>query len=501
MAEPQKASGQTVTMFAPDGTTGEVPAESMRAAMQAGGKLAVWMKAPDGSIGMVPHDQVGAAQKSGGMVADPPQGYSTANSPKSTWQAFKETMPGTHDILHSLGLTREQMIEQNRYAGEHPWEVIGQVAFGENSPPGIAANILKSMAKEGGRGIKGSFSSDPMEQAMAGTHLASALNPFAAPVVDTMSEQGLGTPQANATGVVGAGTLAAGEVLPRVVPAAGRGAVKVAAPVTRAAVKVANKALSPAAVGGALASYGGPVGAAAGAGIMPELFPGWAAAAREGRIVPTPEWAAKSTPQMDLFRNTPKLGNAPSGTLSEMSAAPQANPLEVTNPALPQGEIQGPSTVPRVASGEAVLNQALTALDKPTLMRIAKSRGINTTQEANLMASKAEASLVKKIYADFSPEELDEVREVGLELSRDKAVPNPDISKEAAQEAWHYKVVKQFFPDVELPKAMVARAQKTIAQRPTIVRPRGILSDLGGQVDYEDILRQSIRQAQAARGK
>lgn len=126
----------------------------------------------------------------------------------------------------------------------------------------------------------------------------------------------------------------------------------------------------------------------------------------------------------------------------------------------------GPNTIPLTRSGDIVINQALTALNKPTLLRIARARGINTTQEANLMASKAEASLVKKIGDSMTPDELDEARDVGLELSRNKPVQNPNISPEAAQEAWHYKVVKQFFPDVELPKAMEARAQKTIANRP-----------------------------------
>lgn len=175
------------------------------------------------------------------------------------------------------------------------------------------------------------------------------------------------------------------------------------------------------------------------------------------------EWvtALKPDAQMTLFKNTPKLGDMP--------VSPETHPATLAalqEPAPTESPANGPSTIPRTTSGEGVINQALTALDKPTLLRIARSRGINTTQEANLVASKAEASLVKKISADMSPDEIDEARELGLELSRNKPVQGLEVSRQAGQGAWHYKVVKQFFPDVELPKAMAARAQATIAQRP-----------------------------------
>lgn len=156
--------------------------------------------------------------------------------------------------------------------------------------------------------------------------------------------------------------------------------------------------------------------------------------------------------------------------------APQAQ--EATPPASSQ-----PSTLPRVKSGEMVLNQALTALDNQSLLKIARSRGIDVTREAQLKPGAANNTLVKKIIDDFSPDELDEVRNQGIEMSRHIPVQNPAITPEAAQEAWHYKVLNTFFPDVKLPKAMEARARATIANRPMSPREQAFYAQAAGQAN------------------
>lgn len=59
----------TVTMIAPDGSTGDVPVANVPAARQAGGKVAVQMKSPQGDLGWVPAESVhDAAVKGATMV-------------------------------------------------------------------------------------------------------------------------------------------------------------------------------------------------------------------------------------------------------------------------------------------------------------------------------------------------------------------------------------------------------------------------------------------------
>lgn len=65
----------TVPMFAPDGSTGEIPAGNVQAAQQAGFKRAFTMYSPDGKSGYIPEDRVQDAIKAGfkGNAPDQPQ--------------------------------------------------------------------------------------------------------------------------------------------------------------------------------------------------------------------------------------------------------------------------------------------------------------------------------------------------------------------------------------------------------------------------------------------
>lgn len=69
-APPQaQPSGQTITMFAPDGVTvGQIPQENMHAAIAAGGKLAVNFISPEGQQGYIPLDRVHDAIRAGGHI-------------------------------------------------------------------------------------------------------------------------------------------------------------------------------------------------------------------------------------------------------------------------------------------------------------------------------------------------------------------------------------------------------------------------------------------------
>lgn len=180
--------------------------------------------------------------------------------------------------------------------------------------------------------------------------------------------------------------------------------------------------------------------------------------------------------RLQKFRDAPaKLrdiwGIKPQAAIPDIEAAAESEARAVpadTEPAATPANM--PSTLPRVESGEGVLNKALTSLDNQTLLKVAKSRGINVTQEGQLKAGAANSRLIKKIIDDFSPEELDEVRNQGIEMAQNKAVPGAEAGADASAEAWRYKVLKTFFPDVKISNAMEARALATIAKRPSAAK-------------------------------
>ncbi len=155
------------------------------------------------------------------------------------------------------------------------------------------------------------------------------------------------------------------------------------------------------------------------------------------------------------------------------------------------------SSVPRTLSGEGVLNEALTGLDNKTLLKVARSRGVDVTKEAQLKPGMADARIIKKIIDDFSPDELDEVRNVGLETSRFRAVPRDYTTPAAARDAWHVKVLQTFFPEVKIPEASLRRAQSgtiplsELLNVPSVSKPTVPVEE----TSLADLLRQSIAAA------
>lgn len=123
---------------------------------------------------------------------------------------LKQLVPGWQDIVHALGLPTS-MDEAHTMGDAEANKSFGQrMKEGGLATLGLGTPVLASMGKEAFRGAKGSLSGDPM----AGLHLASAMNPLSAPVTDQMSNQGLGTPAANATGGIGIASLIAGGKAP-----------------------------------------------------------------------------------------------------------------------------------------------------------------------------------------------------------------------------------------------------------------------------------------------
>ncbi len=65
MSTPASPSPATVTMIAPDGSTGDVPVSNIQAAQQSGFKVGIQMQSPDGKNGYIPADRVHDAASSG----------------------------------------------------------------------------------------------------------------------------------------------------------------------------------------------------------------------------------------------------------------------------------------------------------------------------------------------------------------------------------------------------------------------------------------------------
>jgi hypothetical protein len=83
-----------ISLYAPDGTLGEVPYEHLHDALQAGAKMAVQMKAPDGTAGYVPADKVQDARKAGGQVVPLEVAGPALPEKEGFWNAAGSTLKG-----------------------------------------------------------------------------------------------------------------------------------------------------------------------------------------------------------------------------------------------------------------------------------------------------------------------------------------------------------------------------------------------------------------------
>lgn len=418
----------TTPVFAPDGSISQIPDQYLPDAMSHGGKLAVQMKTPDGALHYVPHDQVRNAQLAGGQVS-PMQGTPDAPKPaEGFW----------HSLGSVLGLTPEAMAAANQQAGQHPFQAVADAI-------------------------------DPMKVPKAMVQSAIANAPG-------LVKKAYGEAQAS-NDAIGHGDVQA--FLAHQIGGMGYTGAAVASPALGNAPAVAGEQYGEGNIKGGLGTTAGilaPAIADAGIGAVSKipLTKIVKSAAVVGEPIPV---VGSAIDRLQRFKDAPQKLRDIWAKQAEKEAPPQntaAGPV-------PSGEVPvqtpaaqtatTPQTVnaelPRTNSGEGVLTQALTALDNKTLLKVARSRGIDVTKEAQLKPGSADATVIKKIIDDFSPDELEEVRNQGIEISRHKAVPPEGVSPEAGKEAWHYKVLNTFFPDVSITKAMAARAEATIAARPS----------------------------------
>lgn len=135
----------------------------------------------------------------------------------ATSAATPSMMPSGSDWLHAAGLPAS-MTEAQMTPGQ-ALKIGATNVMHAADPTFLLRSFAGPMVKEGVRYAKGIWEHGGIPEPMDAVHLGSAFNPFAAPVVSQMSdlrEKGK-EGEATATGVLGAGTLALGEALPKAV--------------------------------------------------------------------------------------------------------------------------------------------------------------------------------------------------------------------------------------------------------------------------------------------
>lgn len=161
-----------------------------------------------------------------------------------------------------------------------------------------------------------------------------------------------------------------------------------------------------------------------------------------------------SSPEPVRARAIPIGG--PAGPIAPAVGGPAEIPQAI--PMAPKAEVSS-ETIPRTLQGESVLRQVLTGQDNKNLLKIARSRGINVTAEAQLKPGIADSRIINKIIDDFSPEELDELRSQGVEVSRFQHNFG-NVGPEAHQTIG----MQTYFPDLKIPQAVMTRTQAAITR-------------------------------------
>jgi hypothetical protein len=197
-----------------------------------------------------------------------------------------------------------------------------------------------------------------------------------------------------------------------------------------------------------------------------------ARALTQGGAAPPPDPAAAlgQIPQRFTPSGTPATGVAT--TPEPMSTTPSGN------------------TIPRTLNGESALRQILGGQDNANLMKIAKSRGINVTQEAQLKPGVADNRLINKIVDDFSPDELDNLRSTYLENTRMGKHNFGDIGAEA----WKTMGMQTYFPDVKVPAATLNRVGKAVTNAAAVAGDDSLLNVL--QDSLKKVRAQKLAEAQ-----
>lgn len=409
----------TAPIFAPDGTLGDIPPESLSAAIKAGGKPGVNIIAPDGTKGVVPADRYVDAVKAGAKVAP-----------------FEDQGIQHPGFWANLGNDLKAMIPSGN-TNDQSWK-LGRVAAAEHAR--VQDNANQAAADEWRK--QNGYS--PAYRATA--PIAEGLGANVRGMEESAQEGDVSGVLGHAAAVPA--VMAATEGIARGVPAAITSDTGSA--IIRNTARVTNKALAKApttigAAAGAAAGaathvpFGTEVGAGLGGAIGKEILPQIKIPGEHFNLPDTVEGGPKTAP--DYVEPAKAASAAESVQPAEESSTP------------PSG-----AGIPRTLSGDSALRQILTGQDNANLLKIARSRGINVTQEAQLKPAVADSRIINKIIDDFEPDELQEIRDQYLENTRFR-----HTFGNVGPEAWKTMSLQTYFPDLKIPQAVINRTQAAIA--------------------------------------
>lgn len=469
-----------------DGSKALVPQEKLSAALKDGGKVAQAMQFDDGSKAYVPLDRVHDAIHDGGMlIGAPPQ------PPKIDMQPAGITVPSAGRIPGQMN-PGENVADRNVYEGLKAGATVGALPLAASAGlPALAGGVAGGAVGEvGGRAIAKSAGAGEFGQELAGDaggvvggvagdmggdFVGGKVAPYAKPVATALGKT-FDIATFDRIGKI----WDAWKELPEEIRARGPQFVDPGGklPETPPQELLQARGLAEGAQAG--------VDPSAGLGKIPvsgqpeprPVYPGASLPAKP------PAEVAMAKPLASVGQPVPKpqaaaLGELPIPAVQQAinELGPQASIGDLTDRA---NDIANGNTIPRTLSGESALRQVLTGQDNTNLLKIARGRGINVTQEAQLKPGVADGRIIGKIIDDFSPEELKEISDQFLENSRFR-----HAFGDIGPEAWKTMSLQTYFPDLKIPAAKLTRTAKAIASVPAP-------SD-----DLTGILQQSLAQAKA----
>jgi len=461
----------TVPVFSPDGVLGDIPEDQLVAAVKAGAKPGVNFISPDGKPGVIPADRVAEASQVPGAKILPFEQQEVKHP--GLWAGLGQDLLGVVKNIPSMlppvqAYHNLQKGIEEYHSLSSTGQTTEQVQSAEQAKQGYGwwyRNLATPTAEGIGANVSG------MEQSAREGDIGGVIgHALAVPTVMLATE-------------------GAARVLPVATPPAIRGAGK-----TYNAVRTAGQAIAPAAgiVEGAIRlAHGDTSGAlisAMGGGVVRDTLKTLPRAPESitnyGRPAPTyPGAPLPAAPPAEVMQARGLAQGAqpavePSASLGNIPVrdAVETAPADI--------QPQGPRAIertPQPVSGESALLDILSSHDNATLLKIAKSRGINVAQEATLKPGVANSRLVGKIIGDFSPDELQEIGSKYMETTRFQ-----HHFGDITPEAWRTISLGYYFPDVKIPTTALRRSQASISSQHSIVQASN---------DLTSILQQSLAAA------
>ncbi len=446
----------TIPILGTDQQVHSIPQDQLGAALQAGGMPVATVRDPQGQMRYIPSNQVETARAMGGaVVSRAPQSEELdflQKNPGHAWLSRDpQKFPNREEGIYPSGPGNEwrndptSPMASNTQApidlhlGLHTYQGMKTGLLAATAPLALEASVPQLIGGLAG-GTAGSYAGQKIAQAagagpvgqeiagdvggLAGGALGArqasgfvrnfraGLNPPA-----TATYPGAPLPETPPTAVLQASSLARGPQ-PVIDRAQGLGSIPVAKNFPGAPYPE-NPGVFP--------------GASLPASPTPELLQ--SRGLTQGATVPPPEPSAA-------------LGRIPVQSPG-MPAPGQAGSMAESLATTPSG-----AGLPRTLSGESALGQVLSRLDNASLLRIARSRAINVSQESLLKPGTANNLLINKIANDFSPDELQEFAARHLEASRFQHQFPSDMTPEN----WSVIALQHYFPSIKLPLTALRRA-------------------------------------------